>query len=183
MTKKSGNQINAKAGSLKSSEPVFLLVGKLLRTHGLHGELVLDLQTDFPERIKPRKVLYCGECHEKIAVSNLRSHDRYFIVSFKDISSVEDARKYINQFLYVRTDEVESLPKGQFYFHELIGMDVFEKAMKIGTVSEILETGANDVMIVLSDEGKEVLLPVIESVILSIDSKGRRVEVHLPEWL
>jgi len=183
MTRQSDNQMNGKAGSLKSSEPVFLLVGKLLRTHGLHGELVLHLETDFPERIKPRKVLYCGEAHDKLTVSSLRSHDKYFIIGFKEFSTVDGARRYINQFLYVKTDEIESLPQGQFYFHELIGMDVFEKDSKIGTVSDMLETGANDVMVVLSAEGKEILLPVIESVILSIDSKTRRVDVLLPEWL
>ncbi len=183
MTSQSENQKNAKAGSLKSSEPVFLLVGKLLRTHGLHGELVLDLQTDFPERIKPRKVLYFGEAHGEITVSNLRLHDRYFLVTFKGISTVEDARRYINQFVYVKTDEIESLPEGQFYFHELLGMEVFENEKKIGIVSDMLETGANDVMVVLSGEGKEILLPVIESVILSVDEKARRVDVLLPEWL
>jgi 16S rRNA processing protein RimM len=183
MTRKSGKQINAKAGSLKSGEPVFLLVGKLLRTHGLHGEYVLHLETDFPERIKPRKMLYCGDAHDQLTVSKLRSHDKYFIIGFKGIESVDDARRYINQFLYVKTDEIESLPEGHFYFHDLIGMDVFEKEIKIGTVSEMLETGANDVMVVLSAEGKEILLPVIESVILSIDSKTRRVDVLLPEWL
>jgi 16S rRNA processing protein RimM len=183
MTKKPENQMNAKAGSLKPGEPVFLLVGKLLRTHGLHGEYVLHLESDFPERIKPRKILYCGDAHDKLTVSKLRSHDKYFIIGFKDIESVEEARRYINQFLYVKTDEIENLPEGHFYFHDLIGMDVFEKEIKIGMVSEMLETGANDVMVVLSEDGKEILLPVIESAILSIDAKTRRVKVILPEWL
>jgi 16S rRNA processing protein RimM len=183
MAGQSDNQMNAKAGSLISSEPVFLLVGKLLRTHGLQGEFVLHLETDFPERIKPRKVLYCGDPHDKLTVSKLRSHDKYFIVGFKDIDSVDEARRYINQFLYVKADEIESLPEGHFYFHDVIGMDVFEKEIKIGTVSDMLETGANDVMVVLTEEGKEILLPVIESAILSIDAKTRKVNVILPEWL
>jgi len=175
--------MNAKAGSLNSSEPVFLSVGKLLRTHGLRGEFVLHLETDFPERISPRKVLYCGDAHDKLTVSSLRSHDKYFIIGFKEFGSVEDARKCINQFLYVKTDEIEGLPEGHFYFHDLIGMEVFEKEIKIGMVSDMVETGANDVMVVSPEEGKEILLPVIESVILSIDAKTRKVNVLLPEWL
>ena len=175
--------MNAKAGSLKSSEPVFLQMGKLLRTHGLHGEYVLHLETDFPERIKPRKILYCGDAHDKLTVSSLRAHNKYFIIGFKGIESVDDARRYINQFLYVKTDEIESLPEGHFYFHELIGMNVFEKDVKVGVVSEMLKTGANDVMVVMSENGKEVLLPVIDNVIISIDAKTRRVNVILPDWL
>ena len=62
-------------------------------------------------------------------------------------------------------------------------MDVVEDRAKIGSVTDILETGANDVIVVLSTEGKEILLPFIESVILDIDSDGRRISVHLPEWL
>ena len=145
--------------------------------------MVLDLQTDFPDRIKSGKVVYYGEAHKKLTISKVRPHDKYLLVTFKNILSNDNAREYTNQLLFVRTDEIEPLPKGQFYFHELIGMDVVEDRAKIGSVTDILETGANDVIVVLSTEGKEILLPFIESVILDIDSDGRRISVHLPEWL
>lgn len=171
-------------GSPKPGEPVFLSVGHLLRAHGLIGEMVLHIQTDFPERIKKGKTVYCGTEHQKLMITAVREHSRYVLVSFKGINSQETARKFTNKILYVKSNEIDPLPDGLFYHHELLGMDVFDEAgTKLGVLTEILETGANEVFLVSSPDGKEILIPAIENVLLGVQKEEKRINVHLPEWL
>jgi 16S rRNA processing protein RimM len=183
MKLQSGNPKKSNTGSQNPSEPVFLLIGRLLRTHGLHGEIVMDLKTDFPERIKKGKIVYCGEEHKRLIVHDTRQHNRYILISFKGISSNDALQEYVNQFVFIRADEVEPLPQGHYYFHELIGMNVFENSKKIGVVSDMLETGSNDVIVVSTKTGKEILVPLIKGVVLSINKEEQKVVVKLPEWL
>jgi len=89
-----------------------------------------------------------------------------------------------NQYLYVRADELPPLPEGEYYHHQLLGLRVFDlQGNLLGVLSEILETGANDVYVVRDEGGSEILLPVIEGVILEVDLGARRLIVNPPEWL
>ncbi len=96
------------------------------------------------------------------------------------VDTPEDAARYRNQLVYVTAADRPPLPKGQFYVHELIGFDVVdEEENLIGKLTEILQTGANDVYVVTRPDASEVLLPVISSVVLKIDADRRLIRVHL----
>ena len=96
------------------------------------------------------------------------------------VDTPEDAARYRNQLVYVTAADRPPLPKGQFYVHELIGFDVMdEEESLIGKLTEILQTGANDVYVVTRPDASEVLLPVIPSVVLNIDADRRQIRVQL----
>lgn len=88
-----------------------------------------------------------------------------------------------NLDVFVHTWQVPSLPEGSYYHHELIGLNVFEGAQKLGELSEILVTGANDVYVVRLAEGGELLLPAIPSVILEVNLAAQSMLVSVPEGL
>jgi 16S rRNA processing protein RimM len=166
-----------------NGEPLYLSVGFLRRPHGLKGEIVMDLHTDFPERMKKGRVLLVGEDHKPMPLVNVRPHQNGLLVKFKDVDAPEDAGLYRNQWVYVETKDVP-LPEGEHYKHELIGLKVVdESGNPLGELVEILETGANDVYIVRDESGKDILLPAIPSVILDLNVDRGLLKVHLLEGL
>jgi len=166
-----------------TGEPLYLSVGFLRRPHGVRGEIVMDLHTDFPERMKKGRKLFIGDNHKPMTLTNVRPHQSGLLVKFKNVDSPEDAGLYRNQWVYVQTKDVP-LPEGQHYKHELLGLKVVdENDSLLGELVEIMETGANDVYVVRDDSGKEILLPNIPSVILDFDIDRGFLRVHLLEGL
>ena len=166
-----------------AGEPLYLSVGFLRRPHGVHGEIIMNLHTDYPERMKKGRKLFIGEEHKPMTLTNVRPHGLGMLVKFNDVDTPEDAGLYRNQWVYVQTKDVP-LPEGQHYKHELLGLKVVdENDNPLGELVEILETGANDVYVVRDDSGKEILLPNIPSVILDLDLENGFLRVHLLEGL
>ncbi|HSG41794.1 MAG TPA: ribosome maturation factor RimM [Anaerolineales bacterium] len=164
-------------------EPLYLSVGYLRRPHGLKGEIIMDLHTDFPERMKQGREMFVGDKHKQVILANVRPHQKGVLVKFEYIDTPEDAGLYRNQWVYVQTKDVP-LPEGKHYKHELIGLNVVDESDNpLGELVEILETGANDVYVVRDDAGKEILLPNIPSVILDLDVGRGLLKVHLLEGL
>ena len=165
------------AGSLESSEPVFLAVGKLRRPHGLDGEISMEIYTDFPERLVPGIKLFLGEEHLPIRLKTIRSHQQLLLVSLHGYQTREEVGIYRNHVVYVPTSNRPPLEEGEFYHHQLIGLTVFdESGQQLGKIVEILETGANDVFVIRSTDRADILLPYLESLLISIDLE--RGEYH-----
>lgn len=163
---------------------VYLAIGFLRRPHGVTGEMIMDLHTDFPERIKKGRKVYIGEKRETAALESVRAHGRGLLVRLRGYDTPESAGRFRNQWVYVKAEELPPLPEGQYYQYELIGLNVVnEDGAPLGKLTEILETGANDVYIVQNEAGKEILLPAIPSVILKVDMDARTMTVHLLEGL
>ncbi|HXQ37185.1 MAG TPA: ribosome maturation factor RimM [Anaerolineales bacterium] len=165
-------------------EPVYLTVGFLRRPHGLHGEIIMDLHTDFPERMRSGRKLFVGEEHQPITLTNVRPHQAGLLVKFKGFETPEDAGRLRNQWVYIKARDVQPLPEGKIYQHDLFGFRVVDENDKwLGELVEIIETGANDVYVVKDASAKELLLPAIPSVILELDPVRRLMRVHLLEGL
>ncbi len=174
---------DAKKPGSPIGEPLYLSVGFLRRPHGVRGEIIMDLHTDFPERMKKGRRMFVGESHTPVTLTSVRPYKTGMLVKFENIDTPEEAGLFRNQWLYVLAKDVP-LPPGQHYKHELLGLLVFDDAGKpLGKLVEILETGANDVYVVAGHTGKEILLPAIPPVILDLDVEQRRLTVHLLEGL
>jgi 16S rRNA processing protein RimM len=165
-------------------EPVYLVVGFLRRAHGVRGEMIMDLHTDFPERLQSGRTLWIGEQRQPMTLTSARPHAKGMLVRFQGIETPEAAGQYRNRWVYVSAADVPSLPEGKLYQHELFGFAVVDEAgNSLGELVEILETGANNVYVVRNENGQEILLPAIPSVILETDAERRLLRVHLLEGL
>jgi 16S rRNA processing protein RimM len=170
-------------GSPGEGEPLFLAVGKLRRPHGIHGEILMDVLTDFPERLEADKEVFIGEGYVPWRMTGLRRHDPALIVTLEGIEDRDAAGKMRNQMVFVRSGGLPPLPEGEYYHHQLLGLVVEdESGAKLGVLEQILETGANDVYLVRSDEGAELLLPAIHDVILEIKPEEGKVVARPMEW-
>jgi 16S rRNA processing protein RimM len=174
------HQASQPAGSPIEGEPVFLVVGKLRRPHGVQGEIVMEIYTDFPERLRGGVCVYVGDDHQKLCIQKRRSNNDTLLIAFDGITTPERAGELRNQFVYVRADDRPPLPEGEYYHHELLGLDVVsEDGQPLGKLVEILSSPANDVYIVRPETGREVLLPALKSVILDVNLVEKRMLVHL----
>jgi 16S rRNA processing protein RimM len=106
------------------------------------------------------------------------------LVRFRGVKNPEEAGLYRNTWVYVPTADRPALPEGEYYHHQLIGLNVIsDEGRELGTLVDILETGANEVYVVRDANGDEVLLPAISPVILDISLADRQIRVHLLDGL
>ena len=169
-----------KSGSPSKGEPVYLAVGLLRRPHGVHGEILMEVYTDFPERLEDGTTVFLGAKHKPAAIRHIRHHNEGLLFSFEGVDTPESAGLLRKQLVYVKTATRPALPAGQYYHHQMIGMTVVDDSgNELGKLTEIIETGANDVYVVLSGSGKELLLPSIKQVVLDVDVESNRMIVHL----
>lgn len=177
------NRPQRDTGSPQPGEPVFVVVGKLRRPHGFKGEMLMDVLTDFPQRLRPRKVLYVGEAHEPLTLEAIRPQDQALLVTFVGLPDGDAVGRLRNQMVYVKVADLPKLPDGEYYHHQLIDLRVVDaQGQPLGVLTDILETGANDVYVVTTPAGTELLLPAIEKVIIKVDLERGEIQVHPPEW-
>lgn len=169
------------SGSPTRGEPEFVAVGKLHRPHGVRGEMRMSIWTEFPERLQPQKLVYVGKTYESFHIKKLRGEGKDSLISFTEFDNREDAGKLRNQVVFVRTTDLPSLPDDGLYLHQLLGLQVIsdDDDTLLGTVAEIIETGANDVFLVRREGERDILIPDIDTVVLNINLTERKIRVHL----
>jgi 16S rRNA processing protein RimM len=171
-------------GSPTVGEPEYLVVGFLRRPHGVRGEILMDLHTDFPERLKTGMTVFVGDDYRPVVIASRRPHTNGLLVRFRGIKSPEEAGLYRNTWVYVPVANRPELPAGEYYHHQLVGLTVVtNEGRELGVLADILETGANDVYVVRAADGKETLLPAIPAVILEVRLADRQMCVHLLDGL
>jgi 16S rRNA processing protein RimM len=144
----------------------------------------MDVHTDFPERLKTGMTLFVGDQYQPMVVANRRPHASGMLVRFRGIKSPDDAGLYRNTWVYVPTANRPPLPEGEYYHHQLIGLNVVtDENRDLGVLVDIIETGANDVYIVRDPDGNETLLPAIPLVILDVKLADHQMRVHLLDGL
>ncbi len=161
----------------------FLAVGRVLRPHGVRGDLVLEPLTDFPEHLAQVDTVYVGDGAEPHGLQAARLHRRQLIIHLAGVDDRAAAEPYRGQLVQIRAEAAAPLPPGRFYHHQVVGLSVVTDAGEaLGELVEVLETGANDVYVVRGPSG-EVLLPAIKDVVLSIDLDAKQMRVHLLDGL
>lgn len=165
----------------------YMAVGLITTAHGLRGEVKVELHTDFPERFAPGVQLYLGEELEEVTVSSARPHQGQLLLQFEGDESREDADELRGLWLFVPDEQAVELEEDTYFVHDIIGLSVQTVAGELlGTVKEVLFTGANDVYIVTPPDNpkREILLPAIEEVIKQVDlDKGILIVEPLPGLL
>jgi 16S rRNA processing protein RimM len=167
-------------GSAPNGEPAFLVVGKLRHTHGVRGEILLDVITDFPERLQPGMTVFVGEQHRPERIRSRRMHGQGLLLSFEGYTTPESMSALRNTLVYVPTAGRPPLPEGEYYHHQVLGLRVVsDEGGELGRISEILSTAAHDVYVIRSEGGAEILLPATDEVIIEIDLTQGLLRAHL----
>lgn len=161
-------------------------VGVISSTHGIKGEVKVFPTTDDPNRYKKLKkvILDTGKEQIEMEISGVRFFKQMVIVKFKGYDNINDIEKYKGKDLLVTRENAVELGEGEYFIYDLIDCAVVtDEGEDFGTLVEVLQTGANDVYVVKTNDGKEVLLPNIESCILDVNIEEKKITAHIMEGL
>lgn len=173
----------ADTGSSSMGEPVYLTIGILGKPHGIKGEILLFVRTDFPERIRKGKYVFIGDLYDAYILESVRQHSRGLLIKFETLDSIESVEMLRGKDVFVKVSSLPPLPEGEYYHHQLLGMDVFTtEGTLLGKLTEILETGSNDVYVVKTSEGKEELIPALKQNLIKIDVSRKTMVVEVPKY-
>lgn len=161
-------------------------VGVISNTHGIRGEVKVYPTTDNVRRFDDLKevILDTGKEQLNLHVTSVKYFKNMVILKFKEFDNINDIIPYKGMDLLVTRENAIPLEEGEYYIADIIGSKVITDADKIlGTLTDVLQTGANDVYVVKTKDGKEVLLPSIEECILDRDIENKIVKVHIMKGL
>lgn len=164
----------------------YLQVGVITSTHGIKGEVKVFPTTDDPERFKKLKKVELDTGKERIPleISGVKFFKQFVIVKFKGIDNINDVEKYRKMPLLVSREDAVELEADEYFMADIIGMDVYTDDDKLfGTLEDIMETGANDVYVINTEEHGEVLIPAIKDCIKDIDTDNNKMIIHLMQGL
>ena len=163
-----------------------LQVGAVTSTHGIAGEVKVFPTTDDPNRFKKLKhvLLDTGNGMKELEITRVKFFKNMVILKFRDHDKIEDVMPYKGRELYVTRENAVKLKKNEYFIADLIGMEVYtEDDTLLGTLKNVLQTGANDVYEVERRDGGDVLIPAIRQCILDVDVENAKMTVHLLEGL
>ncbi len=162
----------------------YLQVGVITSPHGLAGEVKVYPCTEDPLRFKKLKNVLLGEEKKELEISQVKFFKNMVILRFKDHPRIESIMGYKGKALFIPRKQALPLEENQYYIPDLLGMEVYqEDGTFLGTLTEVLQTGANDVYAVQDSKGGELLIPAIRPCILEVDTEKNRMLVHLLEGL
>ena len=163
-----------------------LQVGIIASTHGVRGEVKVYPTTDDPRRFRRLKevVLDTGKEKMNLEIEGVKFFKQFVILKFKGLDNINDIEKYRQKSLYVTRKNAVRLQRDEYFIADLIGLKVQdEDGKELGTVNDVIETGANDVYEVEMADGKSLLLPAIKQCILNVDVENGTMQVHVLEGL
>lgn len=157
-------------------------IGKIVGHYGYKGEVKVTPLTDFPQRFEGLKQVMVNK-HGAISIAQIEKvkiNHNMLLIKFSGIDSKESALEIRGSLLQIEETELYPLPEGYYYHFQLLGLKVFDgRRGFIGILTDVLETGANDVYLIKSDDYGEILIPAIKEVVKKIDLAGKSMQVDL----
>lgn len=173
----------------RMQHPYYLIIGKILRPHGVKGELRVKVMSDYPERVRELETVFVGDDPQRpeavaYSVQAARLHQDYLLLKLKEIPDRNQAEPLRGQYVMIDLENAIPLDDDEFYLYEVIGLDVQTTGgAALGTVQDVIETGANDVYIVNSRRYGRLLLPIHGETLIHIDFEQGIITVQLPDGL
>jgi 16S rRNA processing protein RimM len=159
-----------------------LQVGVITTTHGVRGEVKVFPTTDDPARFKKLKkvILDTGKEKLELEVAGVKFFKNMVILKFKGIDNINDVEKYRKKSLYVTRENAVKLKKNEYFIADLIGLMVIsDDGETLGTLTDVLQTGANDVYVISKEGAEDLLVPAIRECIQDVDIEGGQMVIHL----
>lgn len=163
-----------------------LQVGIISSTHGIRGEVKVYPTTDDINRFKKLKkvILDTGREKKELEIEGVKFFKQFAILKFKGVDNINDIERYKGKSLFVARADAVKLAEDEYFIADMIGLNVVtEDGQEFGLLTDVMETGANDVYVIETKDKKEVLIPAIKECILEVDIEGRSMKIHIMEGL
>ena len=157
-----------------------LVAGRIVRPHGVRGQVVVEPTSELIERLRPGQALRLQGSGRTTRLVSLQPHQMRYLVTLEGFSSRAAAETLRGETIECPIEDIGPLPEGVYFRWEIIGLRaVTDEGSDLGEIVDVLSTGANDVYEVLRGDGTRVLLPAISSVVLGIDLERGQARIHL----
>lgn len=164
-----------------------VVIGRSAGSYGLKGEVKVSSFADDPELFLLAKAIYIGPDPQRARprrILAMRKHGGRLMMSLEGITTREQAAEMGGAWIYIRAEDLPPTAEDEFYWYEVIGAEVFDSGgLRLGKVHALTETNAHDMLVVRDGGGREALIPLIDGVLLEVDTAGGKVVVNLPEGL
>lgn len=162
----------------------YLRVGVITSPHGVHGEVKVFPTTDDPSRFLELETVLLdlggGNERKELTIRQVRFFKNLVILGFEGITSRDQVEGWRQKELWITRDQAVELSEDENFIADLIGLSVrTDEGCALGTVTDVIQTGANDVYCVSGEDGKEILLPAIKDCILKVDLEKQEMLVHV----
>lgn len=165
-------------------EKKYLEMGKITNTHGIRGEVTAQSWGDYEDDLVDFDYFYVGKNKTKMEVEHARPHKHVVLIKFKGVDDCNAAEALKNQLLYMDRDEMEELEDGCYYIADLEGITAYlEDGRVLGKVTQVMQTGANEVFVIKNESGKEYLVPFIQDCVKDVDIEQKRCTITPLEGL
>jgi 16S rRNA processing protein RimM len=157
-----------------------LVAGRIVRPHGVRGQVVVEPTSELIERLQPGQALRLQGSGRTTRLVSLQPHQTRYLATLEGYSTREAAETLRGETIECPIEDIGPLPDGVYFRWEIIGLRaVTDDGAELGEIVDVFSTGANDVYEVLRADGTRVLLPAISSVVLGIDLEGGQARIHL----
>lgn len=159
-----------------------LQVGVITSTHGVRGEVKVFPTTDEPKRFKKLKevILDTGKEQRTLEIEQVKFFKNMVILKFKGLDNINEVEKYRQKSLLVTRKNAVKLQKDEYFIADLIGIQAIdEDDEELGVITDVIQTGANDVYVISKENEQDLLVPAIKECILEVNVKKKYVKIHL----
>ncbi|HML31457.1 ribosome maturation factor RimM [Sporomusa sphaeroides] len=163
------------------SGPDLITIGKIVAPHGVRGDVRILPLTDFPDRFHDLTTVFVDDVGQ-LKLESARQHKKMILLKFSGFDSMNDSERLRGKLIKISRQDAVKLPEGQYYIFDIIGLTVVtEDGEQLGSITDVLQPGSNDVYVVKQQDNKELLLPAIKEVVKKIDIAGKQMVVKLQE--
>ncbi len=162
------------------------LVGIITTAHGVHGDVKVYPTTDDAKRFKKLKsvILDTGKEKRSIKVENVKFFKQFVLLKLENVNTMDDALILKNCGLFVERKDAVECKEDEYFIADLYDLKVYDEGDNLlGIISEVYQTGANDVYEIKRDDGSTALIPAIKECIKTVDLKGGKIVIHIMEGL
>lgn len=160
-------------------DQVRLAVGTIVGPFGVNGEVKLRLSTDDPEHLASLRRIYLGAEPQPRVLLGMRMHKGMGLLRIGGVTSPEQAEALRGQTVRIAGTDARPLEPGDFYLYQLVGLEAFDEAgERVGTLADIMETGAHDVFVISRAGAPDMLLPNHPEFVLEINPKAGKIIIR-----
>ena len=164
-----------------------VVIARIVKARGIRGEVACDLETDFPERFETLEqvtVALPGGARQTLVLAAHWFHQNRVVLRFAGTDTRTEAERFVGGLLVIPEADARELDEDEFYEYELIGLDVVTgDGARVGVVQGLTRTGAGVLLVVNTDEGRQVLIPFVDEICGEVDLEAARITINPPAGL
>ena len=155
----------------------YIVVGKIVNTHGIRGEIKIYPYTDDIERFSNLKNVFIGQEKLSVEITNVKYHKNMILLKLKEFDNINEVIKFKEELVFIHEEDKVELSKDNYFIYELIDCNVFDTdGNSLGYVKDVLQNSSNDIY-VIKDKEKEYLIPAVKQFIKEVNISEKRIVI------